>query len=194
MGRRQGNGIVIGIVIDLEDPDNLGRVRVRYPHLEDQESTWARTVSLMAGPERGAFFRPEVEDEVLIGFEHNDPRRPYVLGAVWNQTDPPPADDNKPKANNWRFFKSRSGHVIKMNDTVGAETIEIIDKDEQRRIVIDSASGKIQVICDAGDVEINASAGKVVVQAQEVAIKATGNMSLEAAGTMTISGATVNIN
>ena len=66
------NGIVVGIVTDLEDPDGLGRVQLTYPHLEDQKSQWARLVSPMAGAERGTFFRPEVEDEVLVAFEHGD--------------------------------------------------------------------------------------------------------------------------
>ena len=187
------NGIIIGIVDDLKDPENLGRVRVTYPVLEDQLSDWARLVSLMAGKERGAFFRPEVGDEVLVAFEQGDPRRPYILGGVWSTPDPPPPDDGKPEENNWRFFRSRSGHVFKLDDTQGAERVEIIDKDETHKIIIDTAGDKIQILCDSGDVEVTA-AGKVDVKAAEVIVKADGAMTLEAGGTMTIKGATVNIN
>jgi len=187
------NGIVIGIVSDLEDPENLGRIRVTYPHLEDQVSDWARLVSLMAGPDRGVFFRHEVGDEVLVAFEKGDPRHPYILGGVWSKADAPPADDGNAKENNWRFIRSRSGHLIKLDDTQGSETVEIEDKDGSRRIVIDTSGEKIKIECDSGDVEVKAS-GKVNVDASEVAVKASGEMKLEAGGTLTIKGATVNIN
>jgi uncharacterized protein involved in type VI secretion and phage assembly len=194
MQGQQENGIVIGIVTTLDDPQRLGRVRVRYPHLNDQPSDWARLVTPMAGADRGLFLRHEVDDEVLVAFEHGDPRRPYILGGLWSKTDKPPADDGQPTQNNWRFIKSRSGHVIKLDDTAGQESIEILDKDGARRVLIDSAARKIQVICDSGNVEVKAGAGSVTVEAVSIEVKATGNMTLEAAGTMTIKGATVNIN
>lgn len=188
------NGIVIGVVSSLEDPDRLGRVKVTYPHLDDAESDWARLTSPMAGPDRGVFFRPEVNDEVLVALEHGDYRRPYILGALWNQEDTPPPDGGEPAENNWRLIKSRSGHIIKFDDTAGGEKIEIIDKDGSRQVIIDSANKKIQVICDDGDVEVSASSGSVTVEATTVELKASGNMTLEASGTMTIKGATVHIN
>src|SRR3954463_14197761 len=101
--------IVIGVVTSLDDPDGIGRVKVKYPHLEDEQSYWARLVSPMAGKGRGLFMRPEVDDEVAVGWEYNDPRRAYILGAVWSKTDTPPPDDGKKTENNWRFIKSRSG-------------------------------------------------------------------------------------
>ena len=193
MGSNRSNGIVVGLVSNLEDPDQLGRVKLTYPHLDDQESDWARLVVPMAGPDRGTFFRPEVGDEVLVGFEHGDVRRPYVLGSLWSTVDRPPADDGNAADNNWRFIKSRSGHVIKLNDEPGAETIEIIDQSEQHKIIIDTANQKIQIICDSGDVEITA-ATKVKIDASEIELTSSGSMKLEAGGQMTIQGATVNIN
>jgi uncharacterized protein involved in type VI secretion and phage assembly len=188
------NGIVIGIVKTLEDPLGIGRIKVAYPHLGGQESDWARISSPMAGAGRGAFFRPEVYDEVLVAFEHGDPRRPYILGSLWSQEDKPPPDDGNPSENNWRFIRSRSGHIILLDDTSGKERIALIDKDGQRRLVIDSAGSKIQVLCESGDIEVKASAGNVSVEGINVTIKASGSMDLEATGTLTIKGATVNIN
>jgi uncharacterized protein involved in type VI secretion and phage assembly len=193
MRTRPSNGIVVGVVKKLDDPDSLGRVQVEFPHLDDQRSEWAHLASLMAGGGRGAFFRPNPEDKVLIGFEHGDPTRPYVLGGLWSQADKPPEDDGKPTENNWRFFKSRSGHVFKLDDTDGKERIEIVDKDGSRKVVIDSSGSKIQIDCGSGDVEITAS-GTVKVEGQTVNVHAKGDMTLEAAGTMTIKGSTVNIN
>jgi phage baseplate assembly protein V len=195
MPARQENGIMIGLVTDLKDPENLGRVRVKFPQLGDQLSDWARLAAPMAGKDRGLFMRPEVDDEVLVAFEHGDPRRPYVIGALWSKADPPPADDGKPQENNWRFIKSRSGHIIKLNDTKGQETIEVIDKTGSRKVIIDSANKKIQVTADDGDIEVKAGGGNIKIEAaSNVEIKASGNMNLEASGTMTIKGATVNIN
>ncbi len=188
------NGIIIGLVSDLNDPEGLGRVKVKFPTLNDEESDWARLAMPMAGSDRGTFFRPEVKDEVLVAFEHGDARRPYVVGSLWSKTDKPPKDDGNATQNNWRFIQSRSGHIIKLDDTQGQEKIEIIDKDGAHKIVIDSANKKIQVICDTGDVEVKAGAGTVKIEALTVEIKATANMTLEASGTMTIKGATVNIN
>jgi uncharacterized protein involved in type VI secretion and phage assembly len=191
------NGLVIGVVCDLDDPDRLGRVRVRYPHLNDQESDWMRTVNVMAGAGRGAFFRPEPEDEVMIAWEHGDPRRPHLLGGLWSQTDSPPADDGKPTENNWRFITSRSGHLIKLDDTENSERIEIVGMDTKRRIVIDCSakSKKIQIICDEGDLELSAPQGTVKIDAKDVVVTATGKMDLTAkGGPTTVKGQTVDLN
>ncbi|MCG8346186.1 MAG: phage baseplate assembly protein V [Chloroflexales bacterium] len=220
----EGNGILIGLVKDLDDPDRLGRVRVVFPTLDDQESYWVRMAAPMAGPERGFFMRPEVDDEVLVVLRDCSPLDAYILGGVWSKPDKPPPDDGKPVENNWRFMRSRSGHIFKFDDTNGAEKVEIIDKDEvtigiSRKIVLDPVNKKIQVICDDGDVEVlvrrgnvkvetNAgnvsvdatgdialkATGKISLEGATVEIKATATMNAEAGGVMTIEGATVNIN
>lgn len=194
MGADQVNGIIIGLVKDLEDPQNLGRIRVTYPYLGDQLSDWARLVTPMAGKDRGIFFRPEVGDEVLVAFELGDVRRPYILGSLWSAEDTPPPDDGNAKKNNWRFIKSRNGHIVKLDDTEGSEKIEIIGSDGARKIVFDIAGKKIEVTCDSGNVEVSAPAGDVKVEAKTVSIKASADMTLEATGTMTIKGSQVNIN
>lgn len=118
-------GVVVGVVTNNQDSEGLGRVKVKFPWLSDEdESQWARIAVLMAGKERGTFFLPEVDDEVLVAFEHGDVRFPFVIGALWNGVDKPPADNGDGK-NNLRIIKSRSGHTIKLNDEDGKETIEI---------------------------------------------------------------------
>ena len=194
MSSQQVNGIIIGLVTDLADPENLARVRVSYPYLGDETSDWARLVTPMAGKNRGVFFRPEVGDDVLVAFELGDVRRPYILGSLWSATDTPPPDDGNAKQNNLRAIHSRNGHKVILDDTKGKEKIQIIGSDGQRKIVFDIAAKKIQVTCDSGDIEVSAPAGNVKVDATTVSVKASGNMNLEASGTMTIKGATVNIN
>jgi len=197
------NGIVIGIVDDLEDPEKLGRVRVKLQHLGGELSDWAYLVTPMAGNDRGMFYRPEKGDQVLVAFAHGDPRFPYILGSLWSKTDPPPADDGKPVDNNWRFVKSRSGHIVKLDDTKGAEKIEIIDEGGQLKVTLDSAKKKIQVVNDGGDTEVtastgnikvSASAGQVKVEGMTVEVSAQTSLTLKASGTVTIQGALVQIN
>ena len=198
-GTRRIYGVVVALVTNNQDPDGLARVKVKFPWLSDvDESAWARVATLMAGQQRGAYFLPEVDDEVLVAFEHGDVGSPYVIGALWNGPDTPPVTNDDGK-NNVRMIKSRSGHVVKLNDEAGKETIEIIDQSQKNSIVISKNS--ITVTTDK-DITLSASSGTIKLDAQNVEIsassaiklKAGGTMDLEASGTTTIKGATVNIN
>jgi phage protein D len=85
-----GSQLVLGVVTNNDDPLGLGRVRVRYPSLgDDAEGAWARIATVSAGKERGLLMLPVVDEEVLVGFEHGDTRRPYVLGSLFNGRDEP---------------------------------------------------------------------------------------------------------
>jgi uncharacterized protein involved in type VI secretion and phage assembly len=194
-------GVVIGIVTNNNDPDKLGRVKVRFPWLSDtDESWWARIAAPMTGKERGVYFLPEVEDEVLVAFEHGDVRFPYVLGALWNGADKPP-ETNDDGQNNIRVIKSRSGHVIRLNDGDGKEKIEIIDTSTNNSIVFDTAINTI-TITTGKDIKLLASQGTITLEAQNIDIKASADtkidagagMDVKASTTMNIKGATVNIN
>lgn len=195
------HSVVVGVVTNNQDPDSMGRVKVKFPWLSDRdESTWARIAAPMAGKQRGAYFLPEVDDEVLVAFDRGDVRFPYVLGALWNGQDAPPITNDDGK-NNIRMIKSRSGHVIKLNDEDGKETIEITDKSQKNSIVIDTSKNTITVTTDK-DITLSASQGTIKLDAQKVEItssdatklKSGSTMNVEASGTMTVKGATVNIN
>ena len=195
------HGVVVGVVTNNQDPDGLGRVKVKFPWLsEADESTWARVAAPMAGKERGVYFLPEVEDEVLVAFEHGDARFPYVLGALWNGKDAPPAKNDDGK-NNVRVIKSRSGHVIRLNDEDGKEMIEIVDKSEKNSIVLDTAKNTITITTDK-DIALSAAQGTIKLDAQKIEIKSSADtkiesgagMDVKASATMNIKGATVNIN
>lgn len=124
-GRRAplGNNIVIGLVTDNTDPEGLARVKVKYPHLtEDHASHWVRLSSPMAGPGRGIEYLPEVDDEVLVAFEHGDIRRPYILGALWNGKDHPPMPNSEAVRGGKvvrRITKTRTGHKMLFDDGEG---------------------------------------------------------------------------
>jgi uncharacterized protein involved in type VI secretion and phage assembly len=179
------NGLVVGVVDDLADPEDLGRVRVKLPHLDDTLSDWAPIVSPMGGKDRGILFRPERDDTVLVAFEMGDPRRPYVLGAFWSKPSPPPALGDPAKENNWRVIRSRSGHVVRLDDTNGSERIEIIDAKERLKIVVDTAANEIAITSDGGTVRIEASTVKIA---------ATSSAEISASGTLTLKGNPVEIN
>lgn len=195
------SGVAVGVVTNNQDPDKLGRVKVRFPWLsDDDESQWARVAALMAGNDRGTYFLPEVDDEVLVAFEHGDIRFPYIVGALWNGKDAPPATNDDGK-NNIRVIKSRSGHVVRLNDEDGKETIEIIDKSEKNSIVVDTAKNTITITSDK-DITLKASNGTITLDAQKIAVKSSadakveagGGMDVKASGTLNLKGATVNIN
>jgi uncharacterized protein involved in type VI secretion and phage assembly len=188
------NGIVIGIVESLDDDEDLGRIKVRYPHLDGKVSEWARLATPMGGKDRGLFFRPEKEDEVLVAHEQGEFTRPYIVGSLWSKVDPPPADDGKKVDNNWRFFRSRAGHLLKFDDTAGAERIEIAGSGGKHTMTIDVSGEKIEIRCSSGDVTVAAPAGTVTLDAKAVQIKAKTTLSLEAGGALTIKGSTVGIN
>ena len=194
-------GVVTGIVTNNQDAEALGRVRVRLPWLsEEDESFWARIATPMAGTERGAFFLPEVDDEVLLAFEHGDVRFPYVLGGLWNSQQGPP-ETNSDGENNIRLIKSRSGHLIRLQDKDGDEKIEIVDKNGKNSIVISSADNTITISADA-DITIQSSSGKLrlcgngieITSQADVKIEAGANMDLKASAQLNAKGQMINLN
>lgn len=194
-------GVVTGIVTNNQDPDEVGRVKVKIPRISgEDESNWARVVSFFAGKDRGAFYLPEVEDEVLLAFEYGDINMPYVIGTLWNGVDTPP-ETNSDGENNIRVIKSRSGHIIRLNDKEGEEKIEIIDSSEKNILTIDTAENKITISSDQ-DIDILAPNGKVLIDASEFEIKSAsdskiesgGNLDVEASGDLNAVGATINLN
>jgi uncharacterized protein involved in type VI secretion and phage assembly len=193
-------GVAVGLVTNNQDPEGLGRVKVKYPWLgDDDESYWARLVVPMAGNNRGTWFLPEVDDEVLIAFDQGSLDYPYVLGALWNGKDKPP-ESNSDGKNNHRTIKSRSGHIIRMDDTDGSEKLEIIDKSGNNKIVVDSSQNSI-TIESGGDIKLTAK-GKVTLSGNGVEIqsqadgsfKASSTLDVNANGQLNLKGSMVNIN
>jgi uncharacterized protein involved in type VI secretion and phage assembly len=196
-------GVMVGIVLKDRDPDDAGRVKVWFPGLtDDKTGHWARVVALMAGPERGTYFRPEENDQVIVAFECGDFGRPYVLGGLWSRADKPP-DTNADGKNNVRLIKSRSGHLLRFDDTKDAEKIEILDKSGESWIVIDSKAGSVTIRA-AKDLVIEAKDGALTLKGKSVSIASTdGAVAVEAkkdaklvatGGNLDLKGTKVNIN
>ena len=107
------NGVVIGLVTNVSDPLQQNRVKLNFPWLDDgHETDWVRIATMMAGGNRGSMFMPEVNDEVLVAFEHNDSRFPIVVGFLWNGKDLPPGQDVRD-----RKIVSKNGHQIRFLDS-----------------------------------------------------------------------------
>jgi uncharacterized protein involved in type VI secretion and phage assembly len=195
-------GVVTAVVTSNDDPDKLGRIKVRLPWAgDDDESPWARLAAPMGGKERGWYSLPEVEDEVLVAFEHGDPRFPYVLGALWSSESAPPLA-NEGGTNDVRVLRSRSGHVIRLDDKDGEEKIEIADGSEKNRIVISTKDNSV-TIESAGDVTVAATDGKLVLTGKggveivsEGGLKVTSKQDAEikSDGQVTVKGSAINLN
>lgn len=200
-------GVVIGIVTDNKDEEKLGRVKLSFPWREESDqSHWARVAAFMAGKNRGAFFLPEVGDEVLVAFDRGEIDHPYVICSLWNGKDTPPEKNDDGK-NNIRKIRSRSGHEIIFNDdnekkkekvriktngghevvlddSAGKEKIEIVDKTGNNKMTIDSVKNSIEIEC----------AMELKIKANKVEIEGTGSLTLKSSGVLTVQGLPVKIN
>ena len=166
---------VIGIVVDNKDPEKLARVKLKFPSLPGQDTSWwAPLVSLGGGNERGWFFLPEIDDEMLVMFEHGDIRRPVIVGALWNGKDAPP--DENGGQNERRSIVSRNGSKIVFDDAEGVVSYE--DGDGHGKITI-SKENKITIESATGDVCVQAPAGELNIMANELTSEGSMNYHIE---------------
>ena len=160
-------GVYVGLVTDVQDPQGQGRVRVRLPWTTDGEGDafeiWARVATLMAGSDRGTWFIPEPNDEVILSFEGGCPWSPIVVGAVWNGVDPPP--ETMDGQNNIRSITSRSGIRVTFDDSEGAVQFTLETPGGQKVVCADtpaslelSDSNGNQITLDASGITLNSSA------------------------------------
>jgi uncharacterized protein involved in type VI secretion and phage assembly len=172
---------VVGVVTDNKDPSKLGRVKLKMPILSDQDTTfWVPIIMLGAGKNRGWFFIPEVEDEVLVMFEQGDINRPLVVGALWGGKDKPP--DKNPGSNPRRVIKSRQGSKITFDD----EEMKIIIEDGtgKGKLTFDSNANKIIIEALKGDVCFQSPTGDTQIVAKEIEMKAGTNIEIHAGSKM----------
>ncbi|RDC62680.1 type VI secretion system tip protein VgrG [Adhaeribacter pallidiroseus] len=208
------NGLQIGIVTQLEnDPEQQDRVQIQLPLIDTKEPLWARLASLDAGKERGAFFRPEINDEVIVGFLNDDPRYPIILGMLHSSTKPAPLtakDDNHEKG-----FVTRSKMKLLFNDekkiinleTPKGKKIEI-NEDQDTIILSDQNNNKITLdasgikIESAKDITLKSAGGNIKMEGVNIEGKAqakysaegSATASLQSSGQTVVKGSIVNIN
>ncbi|MDX8339936.1 type VI secretion system tip protein VgrG [Draconibacterium sp. IB214405] len=193
------NGLQIAKVTQLQsDPNGEDRIMVRMPLINNQEQgVWARIATLDAGEQRGSFFRPEIDDEVIVGFLNGSPNDPIVLGMLNSSAKPAPivaSDDNHEKG-----FVTRSGMKFIFDDDMKSVTLETpagkiikVDEDEGTIKLEDENSNSIKLDSDGitmesqGDILINAE-GDVKIDGNNVGLQA--NMQLKVEG---VSGAEIS--
>ena len=175
-------GVYPALVDDIKDPDGQGRVKITLPWAPDtgggRYEAWARLATLMGGNNRGSWFIPDVGDEVLVVFEGGDPRRPYVVGGLWNGSDQPPESMDGAGQNNRKVLRSRNGVKLTMDDTSGQEQL-IVETPGGQKITLKDGPGNVEIVDSNGNsikletsgISITASA-KVTVNASSVEVSA----------------------
>jgi uncharacterized protein involved in type VI secretion and phage assembly len=183
-------GVYPALVSDVVDPNNQGRVKVRLHWSPDAGGSnyevWARLATMMGGNNRGSWFIPDKDDEVLVAFEGGNPRRPYVVGALWNGKDDPPERMDGSGNNYLKTILSRQGIRITMDDTDGAVKLRletpggqsIVLSDADNSIVAEDSNGN-SIKMEPQGITITA-ASQVKVQASTVEVDA-GMVTVNAA-------------
>ncbi len=182
--------MMIGQVTNIDDPERLCRVKVKFPTLTDEdESAWARVVALGAGAERGLQWIPQLNDEVLVGFELGDTARPLVLGGVWSRTDQPP----EPSAVSGGAIRS---YVLA---TKANHRLTFTDEDPGA-IIVELGDGSGSITLDSQGISLS-TGGKVSVSGREITLDAETQLALkssriviEASGDVTVAGGLIKLN
>jgi uncharacterized protein involved in type VI secretion and phage assembly len=160
-------GLYPAIVTDIVDPDRLGRVQVRFPWLGEAEAdvrAWATLLTPYAGDDQGFLALPEVDTQVVVGFEAGELARPYVVGACWNGREMLPVTPTRP--NDKRVLKTRSGSVLEFDDgAAGAKVTlrtsgghQVVLDETNRSLAITHQDGSTVTLNAAGQVEVRANA------------------------------------
>lgn len=175
-------GLHIGIVTQLEeDPDGEDRILVKLPIINsDEQGVWCRISTLDAGENRGSFFRPEIEDEVIVGFINEDPNDPVVLGMLNSSSKPAPivaSDDNHEKG-----FVTRS-------------EMKLMFDDDKKSVVIETPAGKIITLDeDADEIRLEDDHSNIItMNADGITIESAGDINITATGDVNIEGMNVGI-
>lgn len=178
-------GVCEGIVVETEDPEKEGRVRVTFPWFADNEvSDWCRVAQVYAGNGYGSVFLPEVDDEVLVAFVHGDMRLPIVVGGLYNGVDKPPTA--RTATVDQKLIRTRAGHEILFDDSSGSEAIRVetpgghsvaLD-DAGKRITLQTSGGQVVDLDDgAGAITVTA-VGKIVLEAPQIEITGSGSVAV----------------
>ena len=181
-GEQRGwTGLVVGVVSNNDDPEKLGRVRVKFPTLSaDDESAWARISTPGGGKQRGLQWLPEVDDEVLVGFELEDHTRPVVLGGLWNRTDGPPQPD------------AASGGSVTKRLLASRKDSRLVFDDDAPSVELSLGGSPCLVHLEGSESSLKGDQ-KLTLTATQIEIKATSKLTLSGA-TVEISGTPIKLN
>ncbi len=206
-------GVAPAVVTDTEDPEDLGRVKVKFPWMPTTtsgafESHWLRVVMAGGGASgKGLYLIPEVNDEVLVAFEHGDFRRGYVLGGVYNSVDKPPIPKGqavKSGKTPQKVFRSSTGHIITFDDSSDKPGVELVTATKDITLKLDDKTGALSMeakkssavitVTADGDITIKSKSGGVTIEAmKDITLKATGNIKLDATQNVEVKGVNIEV-
>ena len=187
--RDWSSSLVVGVVTNNNDAEGMGRVRVKYPSLSDkEESAWARIATPSAGNARGLLMMPQVGEEVIVGFEHGDTRRPIVVGSLFNGRDKPGEE----------LLQNKDGTFsVLSNEKIHQHSKKDFEIKSDQNMTVEVQSNKTETIKGAYK---NEATGNGNLKAQQYVIEAGSsmtvkgvNVTVEASGPLTLKGATVDI-
>jgi len=176
-------GVYPALVTDIKDPDGQGRVKVTLPWSADsggaRYEAWARLATMMGGNNRGSWFVPDNNDEVLVAFEGGDTRRPYVIGGLWNGSDKPPESMDGSGKNDKKVLRSRNGVKVTLDDSSGQEKF-IAETPGGQKVTLKDGPGAVEIVdsngnsikLEASGITLNASA-KVTITASMLEVSAS---------------------
>lgn len=171
-------GLYPALVVDLVDPDAKGRIKVGFPSFGaagESVTAWATLLSPYADRDQGFECLPEVDSQVIVGFEAGDPTRPYIVGACWNGRRALP--ESAESANNKRTWKSRAGSLVQFDDTQGAAKVTVSMRSGHRLVLDDGAQ----------DITLEHSNGC------RININIAGQVSITANATVEVTASAVNV-
>ena len=187
-GLSKVQGAVLGVVTNNKDPQNLCRVKIEFPWLDEKvETDWAPIALAGAGADRGFQWIPAVGDQALVVFEHGDIHRPCILGTIWSSKDKPPSPNKDvigPDGKVDRIqIKSREGQALVINDKSGQRSIGINNPDS--KITINQDNKVIEILSN-GDINITGQNGKITLLGQDLELKSSGNLLIDASANLEI--------
>ena len=187
-------GLAIAIVSNRDDPDGLGRVKVKFPTLADRESDWSPVATPFGGAKpdvHGIFFVPEVGDTVVVGHDQADSKSVIVLGSLYSQSQKPPCDKDV------RILQTTKKHFIRIVETPGQITIETadgqrVDIDDDAKTITIQANDTVTV---KGSKKVNVTASETVdiSASQSVSIKGTTSVAIDGGPSVTVKGTSVTV-
>ncbi len=190
------DGLVVAIVTDNQDPAGLGRVKVKYPFLSsDHASDWARLAAPGGGADRGWEWVPEINDEVLVGFEMGDVHFPYVLGGLWNGKDAPPKPSTQVVSGGKvqkRIIRSRTGHTVVFDDSDGGGGITLEDA-KGNKVALNTQSNSLAIEVQ-GDASIKSQGSLTFEATGQIRLKGLGVGVDGGGGTVDVKGTAINLN
>jgi Rhs element Vgr protein len=178
------HGLQIGIVTGNEDPDGEHRIRLRLPVVNNEDDgTWARVATLDAGDSRGTFFRPEIDDEVIVGFLDGDPRSAVVLGMLHSSAKPAPLQGSD--ENHEKVYQSRAGMKLYFNDDTKVLELET---PAGNRITLSEQDKAVRLEDQNGSTIEMTPDGITIDSSKALTIKAASNLTLQSGAAFEVKG------